>query len=157
MGLCWLKTWCLQALFPLRYIHANSGERSVPEVCAERMQVSPVKGTVGFASAQSGWSFTLQSFSKLYCEVYGIQLDHLEFARRLWGDLYFHPGDADPIFYCDKCVEQCQVACREAHASVAVNSGDGFILRDSCCWAHSPQHTHTLTRVPAWEGEEKGC
>jgi len=57
------------------------------------MQVSPVKGTVGFASAQSGWSFTLQSFSKLYCEVYGIQLDHLEFARRLWGDLYFHPGD----------------------------------------------------------------
>ena len=96
MGLCYLKTWCLQALFPLRYIHANSGERSVPEVCAERMQVSPVKGTVGFASAQSGWSFTLQSFSKLYCEVYGIQLDHLEFARRLWGDLYFHPGDADP-------------------------------------------------------------
>ena len=57
------------------------------------LQVSPVKGTVGFASAQSGWSFTLQSFSKLYCEVYGIQLDHPEFARRLWGDVYFHPGD----------------------------------------------------------------
>ena len=57
------------------------------------VQVSPIKGTVGFASAQSGWSFTLQSFSKLYCEVYGIQLDHPEFARRLWGDIYFHPGD----------------------------------------------------------------
>ncbi|CAL5227943.1 g10990 [Coccomyxa viridis] len=57
----------------------------------EELTVSPIKGTVGFASAQSGWSFTLQSFSKLYCEVYGIQLDHPEFARRLWGDIYFHP------------------------------------------------------------------
>lgn len=65
------------------------------------LQVSPIKGTVGFASAQSGWSFTLQSFSKLYCEVYGIQLDHPEFARRLWGDIYFHPGDL-PIM-CHEC------------------------------------------------------
>ena len=63
------------------------------------LQVSPVKGTVGFASAQSGWSFTLQSFSKLYCEVYGIQLDHPEFARRLWGDIYFHPGDPPSLGY----------------------------------------------------------
>ena len=77
------------------------------------VQVSPVKGTVGFASAQSGWSFTLQSFSKLYCEVYGIQLDHLEFARRLWGDLYFHPG-ARPA---------CTVPC--AHVSLQPSLGIG--------------------------------
>ena len=76
--------------------------------------MSPVQGTVGFASAQSGWSFTLQSFSKLYCEVYGIQLDHLEFARRLWGDLYFHPGDANLPVHSDEYFRQCQVAYREA-------------------------------------------
>ena len=47
------------------------------------MQVSPTKGNVGFAAAQSGWSFTLQSFARLYCDVYGIRLDTAEFARRL--------------------------------------------------------------------------
>ena len=46
---------------------------------------------MGFASAQSGWSFTLQSFSQLYCEVYGVKMDTAEFARRLWGDVYYHP------------------------------------------------------------------
>jgi U5 small nuclear ribonucleoprotein component len=46
---------------------------------------------VGFSSAQAGWSFTLQSFSQLYCEVYGVKVDALEFARRLWGDVYYHP------------------------------------------------------------------
>ena len=90
-----------------------------------------MKGTVGFASAQSGWSFTLQSFSKLYCEVYGIQLDHLEFARRLWGDLYFHPGDAAP----------------------------SFNLHDSRCWAHScsfAAHPHSCTGPCTGAGGE-GC
>ena len=46
---------------------------------------------MGFAAAQSGWSFTLQSFARLYADVYGIRLDTAEFARRLWGDVYFHP------------------------------------------------------------------
>ncbi len=53
-------------------------------------QVSPTRGNVGFSSAQSGWSFTLHSFSKLYCDVYGVHMDAAEFARRLWGDLYYH-------------------------------------------------------------------
>lgn len=45
---------------------------------------------MGFSSAQSGWSFTLRSFAKLYCEVYGVAMDAEEFARRLWGDVYYH-------------------------------------------------------------------
>lgn len=55
-------------------------------------QVSPLTGNVAFSSAQSGWSFTLQSFSQLYCDVLGVKFDTAEFARRLWGDVYFHPG-----------------------------------------------------------------
>lgn len=54
-------------------------------------QVDPVRGNVAFTSAQSGWSFTLQSFAKLYADVFGASFDTNEFARRLWGDVYFHP------------------------------------------------------------------
>ena len=50
----------------------------------------PVKGTVCFGSALYGWSFTLQSFAKLYAEVQGVEMNTKEFARRLWGDMYFH-------------------------------------------------------------------
>ena len=50
----------------------------------------PVKGTVCFGSALYGWSFTLESFAKLYAEVQGVEMNTKEFARRLWGDLYFH-------------------------------------------------------------------
>lgn len=55
------------------------------------LQVDPVRGDVAFTSAQSGWSFTLQSFAQLYADVFGVPLDTAEFGRRLWGDVYFHP------------------------------------------------------------------
>lgn len=57
------------------------------------MQVDPIKGNVAFGACQSGWSFTLLSFAQLYSAVYGINgaMDPREFARRLWGDVYFHP------------------------------------------------------------------
>ena len=54
-------------------------------------QVDPVHNNVAFTSAQSGWSFTLQSFAQLYADVFGTAFDTTEFARRLWGDVYFHP------------------------------------------------------------------
>ncbi len=54
-------------------------------------QVDPIRGNVAFASAQSGWSFTLHSFAQLYADVCGVAFDTKEFARRLWGDVYFHP------------------------------------------------------------------
>ena len=55
------------------------------------LQVHPVKGNVGFASAQSGWSFTLKSFAQLYADVYGVVMDTEKFMQRLWGDIYFSP------------------------------------------------------------------
>ena len=53
-------------------------------------QLDPVKGNVGFASAAAGWSFTLQSYARLYVDVYSSAFDAREFARRLWGDVWFH-------------------------------------------------------------------
>eukprot|EP00898_Chlorokybus_atmophyticus_P001260 jgi/Chlat1/2134/Chrsp17S02725 len=58
----------------------------------EPPQVDPVLGNVCFASGISGWSFTLQSFAKLYVDVQGIKLDSEAFAARLWGDVYFQPS-----------------------------------------------------------------
>lgn len=56
----------------------------------EDMLVSPLLGNVCFSSAYYRFCFTLQSFSKLYCETYGGGVSYLEFAKRLWGDVYFN-------------------------------------------------------------------
>ncbi|GKV34942.1 hypothetical protein SLEP1_g43272 [Rubroshorea leprosula] len=53
--------------------------------------IDPAAGNVCFASASAGWSFTLQSFAKLYVKLHGIPFDSEKFASRLWGDFYYHP------------------------------------------------------------------
>lgn len=53
--------------------------------------IDPTIGNVCFASATAGWSFTLQSFAKIYVKLYGVPFDATRFASRLWGDMYFHP------------------------------------------------------------------
>ncbi|KAL0460173.1 UNVERIFIED_CONTAM: U5 small nuclear ribonucleoprotein component CLO [Sesamum latifolium] len=53
--------------------------------------IDPAVGNVCFASASAGWSFTLQSFAKLYVKLHGIPFDANKFASRLWGDYYFDP------------------------------------------------------------------
>ena len=51
----------------------------------------PVRGTVCFGSALYGWSFTLESFARLYAKARRLpDLDMKKFAARLWGDVYFH-------------------------------------------------------------------
>lgn len=37
--------------------------------------LDPVKGNVAFGSCISGWSFTLESFAHLYCDVYEAHID----------------------------------------------------------------------------------
>ena len=37
-----------------------------------------------------GFSFTLESFAKLYIDVNRVAVDHKEFAKRMWGDVYYH-------------------------------------------------------------------
>lgn len=54
--------------------------------------IDPALGNVCFASASAGWSFTLQSFAKLYVKLHGIPFDANKFASRLWGDYYFDPN-----------------------------------------------------------------
>ena len=51
--------------------------------------VSPLLGNVCFASSQYSICFTLKSFATLYTRTYGGEVDATEFARRLWGDMYF--------------------------------------------------------------------
>ncbi|CAK9152023.1 unnamed protein product [Ilex paraguariensis] len=53
--------------------------------------IDPALGNVCFASGSAGWSFTLQSFAKLYVKLHGIPFDANKFASRLWGDYYFDP------------------------------------------------------------------
>ncbi|ONI15298.1 hypothetical protein PRUPE_3G036300 [Prunus persica] len=55
--------------------------------------IDPLAGNVCFASATAGWSFTLQSFAKLYIKLHGVNLDADKLASRLWGDMYYHRGD----------------------------------------------------------------
>ncbi|KAK3382844.1 P-loop containing nucleoside triphosphate hydrolase protein [Lasiosphaeria ovina] len=56
----------------------------------ELKRLSPEKGNVLFASTDMGWCFTLQSFAKMYSDGFG-GVNTEEFARRLWGDVYFNP------------------------------------------------------------------
>ncbi|KAL0436411.1 UNVERIFIED_CONTAM: U5 small nuclear ribonucleoprotein component CLO [Sesamum radiatum] len=52
--------------------------------------VDPAVGNVCFASASAGWSFTLQSFAKLYVKLHGIPFDANKFASRLWPSDWKH-------------------------------------------------------------------
>jgi U5 small nuclear ribonucleoprotein component len=59
--------------------------------------LDPVVGNVAFASCAYGYSFTLRSFAQLYKGVCGdapkdvLLVD--EFARRLWGDVWYYPEE----------------------------------------------------------------
>ncbi|KYQ50143.1 hypothetical protein ALC60_10776 [Trachymyrmex zeteki] len=52
--------------------------------------VSPAVGNVCFASSEYNVCFTLKSFAALYARNYP-GLNANEFAKRLWGDIYFNP------------------------------------------------------------------
>lgn len=56
----------------------------------EGIVVSPLLGNVCFSSSQYGFCFTLHSFAKLYADSFGGGFSPAEFAKRLWGDIYFN-------------------------------------------------------------------
>lgn len=56
----------------------------------EQKRLSPEKGNVLFACTDMGWCLTLQSFAKMYSDSFG-GVNTEEFARRLWGDVFFNP------------------------------------------------------------------
>ncbi|KAL2914439.1 U5 small nuclear ribonucleoprotein component [Polyrhizophydium stewartii] len=57
-----------------------------------RPRLSPELGNVCFASSLMGWCFSLKSFAKMYAETSEEAFDSEEFARRLWGNIFFDPS-----------------------------------------------------------------
>ncbi|KAJ3415072.1 U5 small nuclear ribonucleoprotein component [Chytridiales sp. JEL 0842] len=86
-----LKLPPTDAYFKLK--HTIEEVNSVLAQCPgeKKIRLSPELGNVCFASSQMGWCFSLRSFAKLYAESHG-GFDHVEFAKRLWGDIYFDPS-----------------------------------------------------------------
>uniref|UniRef100_A0A480LKV8 116 kDa U5 small nuclear ribonucleoprotein component n=1 Tax=Sus scrofa TaxID=9823 RepID=A0A480LKV8_PIG len=56
----------------------------------ENLILSPLLGNVCFSSSQYSICFTLGSFAKIYADTFG-DINYQEFAKRLWGDIYFNP------------------------------------------------------------------
>ncbi|KAI8318873.1 116 kDa U5 small nuclear ribonucleoprotein component-like protein [Martensiomyces pterosporus] len=55
------------------------------------MRLSPELGNVCFASASYGWCFSLESFAKQYIDKWSMPVQPRDLAKRLWGDVYYHP------------------------------------------------------------------
>ncbi|KYK57599.1 hypothetical protein DCS_04610 [Drechmeria coniospora] len=80
------------AYFKLKHVveEVNTAIANAAPAKAVSNRISPEKGNVLFACTDFGWCFTIQSFAKMYATQYGdVNVD--EFARRLWGDVFFNP------------------------------------------------------------------
>ncbi|KAJ8311261.1 hypothetical protein KUTeg_011185 [Tegillarca granosa] len=85
-----LKLPPTDAYYKLRHILDEiNGLISVYAEDEESHTISPLMGNVCFASSYFRFCFTLQSFAKIYSDTYG-GINSKEFARRLWGDIYFN-------------------------------------------------------------------
>ncbi|KAK4565337.1 hypothetical protein LTR86_003954 [Recurvomyces mirabilis] len=90
-----LKLPPADAYFKLKHVVEEVNtfiENTIPGQ-GEKFRVSPEKGNVAFACSSMGWSFTLPSFAKMYAANYPkAEFDAGDFAKRLWGDIFFNPG-----------------------------------------------------------------
>jgi len=89
-----LKLPPAEAYYKLR--HTLDEVNMILSACSteeNKLRVSPEKGNVCFASGLMGWCFSLESFAKIYSDTHGGAFSYKEFAKRLWGDVYFHPED----------------------------------------------------------------
>ncbi|RMD41576.1 hypothetical protein DV735_g3544, partial [Chaetothyriales sp. CBS 134920] len=87
-----LKLPPVDAYFKLKHVVEEVNtiiENTIPGK-GESRRLSPEKGNVAFASASMGWVFTLPSFAHMYAETFA-KVDSAEFAKRLWGDIFFNP------------------------------------------------------------------
>ncbi|KAI5288825.1 hypothetical protein KEM52_001010, partial [Ascosphaera acerosa] len=98
-----LKLPPADAYFKLKHVIEEVNaviERTLPSVSAatatptsadpSRWRLSPERGNVAFAASDMEWCFTLPSFAQMYAETYA-KVDRGEFARRLWGDIFYNP------------------------------------------------------------------
>ncbi|PGH18508.1 hypothetical protein AJ80_04478 [Polytolypa hystricis UAMH7299] len=87
-----LKLPPTDAYFKLKHVVEEVNtviEKTLPGQ-GEKRRLSPERGNVAFACTSMNWCFTLQSFAKMYSDTYP-SVDVAEFARRLWGDIFFNP------------------------------------------------------------------
>ncbi|CAJ2500047.1 Uu.00g029000.m01.CDS01 [Anthostomella pinea] len=80
------------AYFKLKHVieEVNTIIENTRPGMGEKKRLSPEKGNVLFACSDMGWCFNLQSFAKMYADSFpGVNTE--EFAKRLWGDIYFNP------------------------------------------------------------------
>lgn len=80
------------AYFKLKHVieEVNTVITNTAPTKATEKRISPEKGNVLFSCTDLGWCFTLPSFAKMYTDTFG-DINTEEFARRLWGDVYFNP------------------------------------------------------------------
>lgn len=86
-----LKLPPADAYFKLRHVIAELNAVISAAGGGEDQVLDPLTGNVAFSAGLYGWSFTLDSFAQLYCDVYGGGFDPRELSARLWGDMYFNP------------------------------------------------------------------
>lgn len=81
------------AYFKLKHVieQVNTVIENVIPGRGESRRLSPEKGNVAFACSTMKWCFTLSSFAKMYASRHP-KLDAEEFARRLWGDIFYNPS-----------------------------------------------------------------
>ena len=87
-----LKLPPADAYFKLKHVveEVNTVIENTTPGRGEKRRLSPEKGNVAFACSSMEWVFTLPSFARMYAETYP-KVDASEFARRLWGDVFFNP------------------------------------------------------------------
>lgn len=100
-------------LHTLEEVNTIIGEHTVEG--EKKQRISPELGNVCFASAQHGWSFTLQSFASMYISRHpSCNFAPQDFAKRLWGDWYVN--------------EQTQAISKKKASSSSVRTFVQYIL-----------------------------
>ncbi|KAJ1981745.1 U5 small nuclear ribonucleoprotein component [Dimargaris verticillata] len=86
-----LKIPPTDAYYKLKYTieEINAVIRDCPGSTPDQ-RLSPELGNVCFASSLGGWCFSLTTFARFYAETWDLALPIADFARRLWGDVYFN-------------------------------------------------------------------
>ena len=85
-----LKIPPADAYFKLRHIIQECNAHVAAATGAAGRTFDPLKGNVAFSCGLYNFSFTLDSFAQMYCELSEAVFDPRALAARLWGDVYFH-------------------------------------------------------------------
>lgn len=87
-----LKIPPVDAYFKLRHIIQECNAHVAAVAAADAPPAfDPLRGNVAFSCGLYNFSFTLDSFAAMYCDLSDAVFDPREFAARLWGDVYYHP------------------------------------------------------------------